>query len=375
MKALLICALSLAICLAALEGAARYLRPARVENPRYLAISRDFERLAELVADKYESGGLEYYDYQLFAVRPFESRSVTITPYHSSRLTPASLPRAEARTLVWTFGGSTMQNFETTDDLTIANTIAVVFAEHGLRPRVENFGVGSFQSSLELVQFTSLLARVPEPERPAVAIFYDGFNDAHHGYAFGAGAIQRDVAQKLGMLVEERSARVALYGASAWLAQRSQAWTRLVHDRLQLRLFSGPPADTTEENLERTVDIYLRNVEMSDAVCRVYATRCFFVLQPLVVTKTPLAASERDALAEIGEANAKFVRDFYDRVRNRLADEPDFVDASRILDRRESDDFYDLGHTSALTSPVIGRAVADLILARLAEPGAHSAGR
>lgn len=355
--------LLIAAGLGALEVAARYVAPVPAAPLRYLEISKGFAGLNAFLADR-KAVRLIYADYQLYAHAAVSTENLTITDYHSSRRTPASVARADADTIVWIFGGSTMQNFETTDELSIANTIAKVFLADGLKPRVENFGLGSFQSSLELVQFSRLLARVPKRERPAVAIFYDGFNDANHGYAFGAGAVQRDLSEKLATLVEHRYGIAAAYAASAWLAQYSTAWTALVHNRLQVYLFARYWPDPSEGNIARTVDVYLNNIATTRAVCQTYMVRCFFVLQPLVLTKVPLSAEERIAFNELPPSQITFIRAFYEQVRAKLGVERDFIDASQVLDGRTADDFYDLGHTGALTSPVIGEAVGRLILER-----------
>lgn len=366
MKTIGIWALCLAVVLAGIEIGARFILPSDEAHPLYLAISRDFKHLQQLLEDRQKHAReLKYYDYHLYARKPSKTPSVTFTEYWSSRRTPASLPRGESSTIVWTFGGSTMQNLETTDELSIANTIAKSFDAYGLRPRVENFGTQSFHTPLELIRFTHLLAQVPETERPAIAIFYDGFNDARHGYLFGAGRIQYDLGAKIAALVEGQHTKLVLYSASSWLAKLSFAWAR-VHRGLQKHIWERPAsAHPTDENLDRTVKVYVRNVTMIDAVCRSFEIRCFFFLQPLVVTKTPLAPIERKAYAKIGESRVRFVRNFYNSVSRELANKENFIDLSGVLNNRQTDDFYDFGHTSALTSPVIGQAIAEHIRKRL----------
>lgn len=365
---------ALLIALGVVEIAARLLGVGQFqENPRYIAISHGFPQLTQLINDKQAHNGLRYYDFYLYAAAPFATSTVNFTNYHSSRLTPSSLPRSQAKMIVWTFGGSTMQNVETTDDLSIANTIAKSLNAHGLSARVENFGVGSFQSSVEMVQFSRLITAVPDSERPSIAIFYDGFNDAAHSYLFGPGAIQRDLGDKVAMLVEERSSRLTIYGASSWLSQWSKAWAALVHPRIQLRLFGAARVGASDENLSKAVATYVRNVAMSDAICERFHISCFFILQPLVVTKTPLNALERDALAELDSQMVSFVRRFYDQVRIDLTQKSNFIDLSGALNGRTMDDFYDLGHTGALTSPVIGHVIADEVLRRMAVRAAPQA--
>jgi hypothetical protein len=242
MRVLLYVCMACLVMLTTLEVGARILVPSNVDNPRYLAISQGFEKLPQLLRDKRSGGGerhgTKYYEYEIYSNRPHVTETMTFTDYHSARLTPASVPRQEAGTIIWTFGGSTMQNAETSDELSIANAIAKVFISNGMKARVENFGVGAFQSSLELVKFSTLLARVPPAERPKVAIFYDGFNDAYYGYSSGAGTMQPDLSRKMAALVEGQSAKLAVYAASNWLSDYSKFWQSYVHNRIQSKLFS-----------------------------------------------------------------------------------------------------------------------------------------
>jgi hypothetical protein len=353
------------LALGSLEIGARLLGVGEPQqNRRYMAISEGFPRRDQLVRDML-AGRTMYRDYQLHSGAPLSTPTINFTTYYSSRLTPDSVPRSQAKTIVWAFGGSTMQNAETTDDMTIANTVAKSFNAIGLNARVENFGVGSFHSSLEMVQFSRLLDAVPENERPSIAIFYDGFNDSQHSFLFGPGAIQHDLAAKVAMLVEGRSGLLAIYGMSSWLAGFSKAWAALVHPRLQWRLFRAAPVGGGDKNLEQAVSVYVRNIEMDDAICERFRIRCFFVLQPLVVTKTPLNAREQEAFDEIDPAFVRFARDFYDGARAQSMQRKNFIDLSGILNGRAKDDFYDFGHTSAFTSPVIGRAIAEQVLSRI----------
>ncbi len=347
-------------CLAALELAARVLPSPSVNGGRNTALGRNFADYAQLDADK-DKLSLRYYDYDLLAYAPISTPTIDITDYHSSRLTPASVSRERAEVMVWTFGGSTMQDFETTDDLTIANTIAKVLAKRGLKARVENFGVSGFQSSLELVKFTHLLATVPKQERPHIALFYDGFNEAALAAVCGAGAIQCDISAKLSALVERRWATTAAYSISSILAQYSRLW-RMAHYKLEAWLFPPPPSDISDANLARTVSIYAANVGMEDAICASLQIKCFFALQPLVVTKQPLGPIDQASLTSVGDGLATFTRRFYAKARERLADRPGFIDASNVLDNDGQDDFWDLGHTGPVTQSIIGRALAEIIV-------------
>jgi len=100
---------------------------------------------------------------------------------------------ADKKRTIWMFGGSTMRGATDHDDRTIPSLLAAHLNSEstGLRFRLVNFGVNSFNSLLETKYLQKLLAEGAEP--PAMIVFYDGANDAkyfaehqtpygHHGY-------------------------------------------------------------------------------------------------------------------------------------------------------------------------------------------------
>ena len=344
-------------------------------NSRYVTMSQGFPDLDSLIADAGwgpSAGGLKYYDDFLYSARPATKKHITFTNYYSSRHTPDSVPLETADHIVWTFGGSTMENTETTDRLTIANVWARMFNEALGPTHVKNFGVGGFSSSNELVKFQKLLRVVPTEERPTIAVFYDGYNDAVHGFRYGAGSIQRDLALKLQALVEGDHLKLSLYASSNLLASGSKLWERTGKPAIDHLLFPlGAPNIDDPENLTRTVQTYVENVRMIDATCDAFAIACVFVLQPLLLTKAPLAIIEQQALKALtshprmGPDAVHFVRNFYSEATNILSDHDGFVDASNILNGNPKPFFYDIGHTGALAAPIIGELVGTRVLARL----------
>ena len=335
----------------------------------YREISRDFEQLRELRADlrACRQAGPRYYEYYLFSAPPCETTTVAVSDFFSSRRTPASRPAETAELTVWTFGGSTMQEHQTTDERAVANVIAATMAAAGIGVRVENFGVPTFQSSLELIKFMTLAARAPADRLPDAVVFYDGYNDANHGFYFGAGNIQNDLSAKLAALVEHKAGTLFLYGASLGLADYSDFWRIHVHRRLERALFRDPDPQPDEANLRRAVEIYLRNTRIASGICAAIETRCFFVLQPLIATKTPLGLIEEQVIADMRPALIAFARRFYELAGAELRSSPEFIDASAVLNGRQEDVFYDLGHVSAFGVPAVGEFIARAILARLRE--------
>lgn len=337
------------------KGSEKYWRQMLEEMP---ATERE-----QFLRDRMQAGQQKYHDYGLYAVAPFESRTVTFGTYYSSRLTPDSVPLEKARQIVWAFGGSTMQNLETADKHTIANQIAANLKKAGWQPFVANFGVGSFQSTLEMIKFMKFIARVPKVERPQFAVFYDGFNDPGNGYRFGAGRLQSDLAQKLALMVEQKYGRLALYAVNEWLGKRSVLWEKTALNPVRVALFDQVPVAFNEDNLQKTVDIYLGNMRSIGAVCEAYGVKCLFVLQPLNVVKQGRSAMEEKAISGIEPAYRAFTADFYKAVQqSEEVRKHDFLDLSGMFDNDGRSDFYDIGHTGPYTGYPIGARIAEQLV-------------
>ena len=323
----------------------------------YKEISQGYALHDQLVAD-WRALHFEYRDYYLYSPGPASSKTVNFTSYFGARATPASVDVKDAKEIIWTFGGSTMQNLEADDELTLANQIATELNKQGIPTHLYNFGTGAFQSSLETVKFQDLLRRTPPREHPTTVIFYDGFNDSIFAYLYGAGRFQSDTSSKLQDLIERDYPRLFIYAASEWLGDRSVFWNNYMRKRVDITLHAGHPPDDSRENLVKAVTIYATNVKMTKGICKELGIRCLFFLQPLVITKHPLGAVEATVVESLGNAKIQFGQTFYNEVRLVLADEPVFHDISHILDGIEGSHFFDYGHTSPFAGVPIGKAIA-----------------
>ncbi len=335
----------------------------------YGKISQGYPLHAQLMSD-WSALRFEYRDYYLYSPAPATSRTVNFTSYYGARSAPASVDPARAKEVIWCFGGSTMQNLEADDDLTLANQIALELNRRQIPTRLHNFGVGAFQSSLELIKFQDLLRRVPSNERPTTVIFYDGFNEALFAYLYGAGRFQQDTAGKLRDLIERRHPRTAVYAASEWLAGHSVFWATYMRPRIEAKLYSGQAPDASAENLDLAVQIYVANVTMAKGTCREFELRCLFLLQPLIITKTPLNAVETNVLQSLDQTSVQFGKNFYREAAAVLRDEPAFHDLSGVLNDNPQADFFDYGHTSPFTGMTIGKEIAARIIKARSTPAA-----
>lgn len=335
-------------------------------NPLYLEMSQSYPLLKQLLRD-WSALQFGYHDYYVFSPLPNASETVNFTSYYGARATPDSVEQAAAKEIVWAFGGSTMQNLESDDRLTLANQIAAELNQRQTPARVYNFGSGGFQSSLEVAKFQDLLRRVPQTEWPTTAIFYDGFNEAKHGYYWRPAAIQQDISLKMKDLVERDYKRLMTYVVSEMLSRYSAFWRTFIGPRVEKTLY-GSREFPERKNVRRTVDAYVTNVRMTVGLCRHLNIRCHFFLQPLVATKSPLTPLEQAAIDSLDKDLIDFVREFYALAAETLKGEDGFHDVSHTLDKEEGPHFFDLGHTSPFSGVPIGKALARHILHANAPP-------
>lgn len=336
----------------------------RSGNEVKILYEEKFPEVDKFLADKRlaGSGGLSYYDYFLFATAPtpVKTKLMTFTNYYSSRKVPDSVPMGSDAPIVWIFGGSTMQNMETTDELTIANQVAVNLKKAGHPATVVNFGTGGFQSSLENIKFQELLRQLPANERPAVVIFYDGFNDAGLATLFKAGSYQNDLAKKIETLVEGHHMKMFLYSLGNLLGEVSFYWKDKLAFKYSRAVFGEDFVEYDHNNLIKAVEIYEMNTRIIRGVCREFGIKPIFSLQPMVYTKRNLTNFEKISLPS-DNPKLIFMKEFYRLASKSMKKYNDFFDLSGILDESKRNDFYDLGHTGPFTGITIGKHIEQIL--------------
>lgn len=340
---------------------------------RHLTLLEELPETAQFVADHRthrDRANTLYHDHHTFSMRPLETETLNYLPKLGTRRVPESVPVAQATQVIWMFGGSTMQNFELPDERTIANLVTRELKQAGYRPHVVNYGVGTFQSSNELVKFQSVLARTPRREWPHLVLFYDGFNEAYQGFLYGAGNIQPDLSGKLSLMVNMDHAGVARYGAATWLADHSTLFKTFLYRMVTPAKALGRWVDdASPANLLRTVDVYLNNSSLIRGAARELNIDTLFVLQPLVVTKQGVTGFEQEFVDGMKPGSAAFVRGFYKLAGAKRNGDDDFVNLSGVLDHSGHSDFFDLGHIGPRAAPPIAAAMAKAVAARLGLPG------
>lgn len=306
----------------------------------------------------------KYYDFHVHAFKPFSQPDLGFSDYFSARRTPASTPLGASKSIVWLFGGSTLQNLDTPDSLTIVNQFALNLKNAGKKVTVQNFGVGGFPISMELTKFADLLRRVPANERPQTVVFYDGFNEMGCGLYNGAGNLSGSLRSKMTTMVEGNYGRLALYGASNWLKTKSILWRKHFATKMEYRIFDYLKKDSTlsqPKNFDKTVSIYIENTKMIEAICGVYQIKPFFILQPMIHTKKPLTAFELGIYNALEKDWKVFAANFYKELPTKMQGNANFYDISTVLNNRTHNDFFDEGHTAPYTPRIIGKKIFDIV--------------
>ena len=323
----------------------------------------NFPQISELIADRKKSVGLKYYDYHIFANTPRPTELMTFTEYYSARNVPDSLPVGTSTFTIWLFGGSTMQNMETIDELTIANQLAKNLNENNTPATVVNFGVGGFQSSIESIKFQDILRRVPENEHPNVVIFYDGFNDAGQSAIFKAGSLQQDLSRKMEALVEGHHGKLLFYSLSNIIGEYSAYWKDRLSYKMTKLIFGEELIMYDRDNLTMALDIYEDNTRMIRGICQEFNIRPIFLLQPMIYTKNNLTEFEKKIHDRPGaQKTISFMKDYYQQARSRMAQYEDFYDITSILNDSKRNDFFDLGHTGPYTGMTIGQEISEIVI-------------
>jgi hypothetical protein len=341
-----------------LEAWCRYAYQSKDQAIEILQLE-SFPDIDSFMSDRY-SFKIAYHDYYLFSKEKRSTQYISIVDEFGARNTPDS-QQDNPNVTIWTFGGSTMENVDTTDTLSIANQIAKHLNSEGKKVKVVNYGTVAFFLSLESIKFQDLLRRKPQSEWPNYVIFYDGYNEANTSFTSDANNLQYDLSGKLAYLITGNHAKLCLYSASSLAAQYSAFYKKFVHEHMERCLI--PPAlnHDGETNLANTVRGYATNVSMLQAICKQAKITPVFLFQPMVFTKQNLTEYEKKVIGGFSEKYLQYCKSLYKQVATSQAANEDFYDLSAILNDSTHNDFWDLGHTGPYTGITIGRQIAGIL--------------
>lgn len=267
-------------------------------------------------------------------------------------------------TMVFVFGGSTVWGTGARDDFTIPSFLARILGDRRSNPVcVVNFGQPGYVSSQELIALTIELR---DGARPALAIFYDGDNDAFAAMQTGAaGAPENEEHRRREFNLRTRPGDMFVLSIER-LAARSGLYrlAQTVGEKLPRPVASAAGAASSDPNADdlaaRVAALYIGNVHLIETLAQAYGFRALFYWQPLVFDKSHRTGYEAAEAAR----DASFAR-FWRRVRRAIKTAPplaadgNFSDLGDLLADRRDPLFIDFAHVSeqgnALIAERIGR--------------------
>jgi hypothetical protein len=333
-----------------------------------------------------------YWDYHLY------SEPLTTSPYINfadtlelnARSTPCSKKSSQLKNhkVIWLFGGSTMQNGETSDQNTIANILCESFLDTATPLKVINLGVGGFLSETEIIKFINLskLNLVKQDLIPSYVIFYDGFNDSERLKINGRWAgLPGNVSEKISsQLSVTRPAVKALYWFLRSINQLiyqlanhkvnpindliNRALANLLQETKQQNqlIFETKPADSSIQGYLLSSISYIYDQKILSGICKSLEIKCLTILQPLAPLRNiPIGEIERnnyDIYLKDGtlELTKRFYEEIYPeikKIRNNYYDILNLSDFPNMPEYSKFPHFYDLGHTGYYSSEMIGKEI------------------
>ena len=277
---------------AATRGALRSTRTAAIKAPY-----ADSAWFSSYVAEYERTFLLHWKPYVYFRRPAFTGSFIRVDSLGHRRTIPG--PRDATDTArVFFFGGSTMWGSYLRDSATIASITAQRLdkgASAGMTFAVTNYGESGYVFTQGLLELEMQLRTGNVPD---VAVFYDGINDVAAAVQMGEAGLPQNEFNRS----REFEFGRAIYGTetgvgSDWRAaraiasaivQRFQFVQRLAGSIRSRALPALPP------HLARDiVNVYATNVDVVEALSRVYGFKALYVWQPaLQTTSKPLTAFE-----------------------------------------------------------------------------------
>jgi len=235
---------------------------------------------------------------------------------------------------IFFFGGSTMWGSGARDEYTIPSYVARTLTEKGFDVDVTNFGETGWVNTQGVIM---LMLELRKGNIPDVVVFYDGANDVH-------AAFQN---REAGLPGNEINRRKQFYGSRAVVNT----------DR--------PKVD--DDTLAKdTIDVYLANLDLLQALADRYGFSVVAVWQPISYVDKPLTPEEHEMAYDLGEPMAKFYQLSYGMMKQRAP--RNVVNLSDAFATVKERVYLDHAHLNERGNEIVAqgvtRAVEDVLKAR-----------
>ncbi len=290
--------------------------------------------------------------YSYWTLVPFQGEFITIDETGIRKTWNAAV-NADAPRLRF-FGGSTMWGFGARDDFTIPSLAAKLLAEDETPAIVENYAQEGYVSAQDLILFQ---ARLALSDAPAVAIFYQGFNDVYAAYLRGrAGITLRENEQ----VNDVESGRL--------LRQGQPLFSPLTVDS---RAYDWGLIATADNSAEEILLRWAGNRRLIQALAADFGVTALFVWQPALFGKRVHTAGEAQILSELEQSQPGFLELYQNvdrRLRQRLEEEgwQDVILLTDLFAASEDEIFFDLVHINEIGNLQVAQALRQPLAAALA---------
>ena len=244
------------------------------------------------LADEWKPSNLFSYEaYVGWERKPFHGQTINIDARGIRKSDPShcSDRRTDDVAVIWMFGGSTIWGAGVPDWLTIPSLLAARYEKDGHPVCVLNFGEKAWVNTQEMVKLTLELKRTTR--KPDMVIFYDGPADVYETYQSGRAGLHQnfdDTRQTL----EGRASSGS--GNFRYLLESNVGKVflqQLLHDRMGTRA----SAKNADAMARATVQCYLDNVRLIQALGREYEFEPMFFWEPALSTGNKHLTSEEEA--------------------------------------------------------------------------------
>jgi hypothetical protein len=334
---------------------------------------------APILAETYSTAEhTDWYPYIYFRRKPYTGRYTTIDSL-GRRATVLAIPASAVKRDLFMFGASPLWGTGLRDSMTIPSRLSSVLAARGVRDvGITNFGEGGEVITQEVID---LILQLRAGKRPAVVVFYDGYNDIAAAMANGrAGATKSEAdraqAYHVGNTLfawqhdagtEVRAAALlARIAASRLLIVQKLSGTSPTHE--------AKSRITDDSLVNDVVHTYAGAVEVIQALEKQFGFTAFYAWMPMLdPTQKHMSPFER-------QLNATMVADLWtvhflklhrmtvQRVQpdmQRLAPGR-FVELSGLFANDSSTVYVEQGHTTEAASTVIAERLANYLVPLLA---------
>lgn len=307
-----------------------------------------------------QGGGIRYDAFRGWWPLPQRSRYMNVDD--SGRRVTTQPPRSpEPPRFVYMFGGSTMWGWVVPDSSTIPSRVAAHLHERGYRD-VEVVNLS--QSMFTLAQnAATLMVELRNGRVPAVAVFFDGNNEAAPPFQSGrVGSVLNE------SLIARRFEAQGRPGADLMaLARRSALVRRLTQGRAATDV-TGSAALCPE-----IAAAYAGEVRSVTALSEAYGFHALFFWQPMLATSAkPRSAWERELPVDSGWQ--AMIRRCTQLVDSTLAPSigESYFPLHTLFDADTAAVFTDdYAHLTERASDVVARHIAELVARRLGPPPAE----